>query len=277
MRKIAIYGKGGIGKSTTTANLSAAMAEKGLKIVQIGCDPKHDSTRTLVGDFIPTVLDRWRMVGRKDTNIRREEVLFTGFGNVLCAEAGGPDPGVGCAGRGVIRTFEILTDLGIFAEDFDFAFFDVLGDVVCGGFAKPIQSGYAKEVYIVTSGEFMSVYAANNIAGAIYNIGQTTAPQSRAELGGIIGNLRGIENEEELLRQFASALHAELIHCIPRDATIQSCERGAKTVIEGAPVSAVAAEYRILAEKIQWNRSLTLPTPMTFDGVVSLCREFDLV
>lgn len=163
MRKIAFYGKGGIGKSTSCANICAALSVLGEKVLQIGCDPKHDSCRTLMGDFIPTVLDTWR----EKNKLKKEDILFRGFNGVHCLEAGGPVPGMGCAGRGVVKTMEILDELDLFEYDYDYIFFDVLGDVVCGGFAKPIQVGYAEDVYIVTSGEFMSLYAANNIAFAL--------------------------------------------------------------------------------------------------------------
>lgn len=275
MRKIAIYGKGGIGKSTTTANLAAALADTGNSVLQIGCDPKHDSTRTLVGKLIPTVLDVWRQLGGNITLIERENVLFEGYNGVACVEAGGPEPGVGCAGRGVIRTMDTLTDLGIFEEEYDYTFFDVLGDVVCGGFAKPIQKGYAAEIFIVTSGEFMSLYAANNIASAIQNIGKTVPEDCRATLGGIIGNMRGLPNERDILETFAEHLNTHLVHCIPRDPLIQSCERSGTTIIEGAPTSQAASEYRLLAEKIDSERTIASPTALDFQLIVDLCRDHD--
>jgi nitrogenase iron protein NifH len=273
MRKIAIYGKGGIGKSTTTANVAAAMADAGKTVLQIGCDPKHDSTRTLVGRLIPTVLDVWREKKGDLTVISREMVLFRGYGGVLCTEAGGPEPGVGCAGRGVIRTMDALTDLGVFDEEYDYTFFDVLGDVVCGGFAKPIQKGYAKDIYIVTSGEFMSLYAANNIAQAIKNIAETSPGDCSAQLAGIIGNLRGLEREKETLEVFAARLHTRLIHCIPRDPVIQTCERNAMTVLQGKPDAAVSAEYRALAAKIDQSYEAAVPATLTFDELAELCRR----
>lgn len=273
MRKIAIYGKGGIGKSTTTANLAAALAVSGKSVLQIGCDPKHDSTRTLVGRLVPTVLDVWRELAGNITLIERDMVLFQGFGGVMCTEAGGPEPGVGCAGRGVIRTMDTLSDLGVFEDEFDYTFFDVLGDVVCGGFAKPIQKGYATEIFIVTSGEFMSLYAANNIASAIHNIGETVPPDCRATLGGIIGNLRGLRSEMDVLTSFASQIGTELVHCIPRNNTIQDCERNGMTVIQGASDSSAAQEYRTLAAKIENTMPKQNPAPLSFEDLVALCRE----
>lgn len=277
MRKIAIYGKGGIGKSTTTANVAAAMADRGKSVLQIGCDPKHDSTRTLVGRLIPTVLDVWREQRGDITRITREMVLFEGYGGVRCAEAGGPEPGVGCAGRGVIRTMDALQDLGVFEEEYDYTFFDVLGDVVCGGFAKPIQKGYAADIYIVTSGEFMSLYAANNIAQAILNIAETTPGDCCARLGGVIGNLRGLEEEVKTLRAFAERLNTRLVHCIPRDPVIQSCERRGMTVLQGQPDSAVAAEYRTLASAIEVSSPAGEPGTMRFEELVELCRNSEAV
>ena len=171
MKKIAIYGKGGIGKSTTTANLSAAFASRGLKVMQIGCDPKADSTKNLMdGKKIPTVLDQIR---QKEDRVSLEDLAFPGYGGVVCVESGGPTPGIGCAGRGIITAFEKLEELNAY-EVFkpDIVLYDVLGDVVCGGFAMPIRGGYADHVLIVTSGEMMALFAADNIAHAIKNFGK---------------------------------------------------------------------------------------------------------
>ncbi len=166
MRQIAIYGKGGIGKSTTTQNLTAALASMGKSVMQIGCDPKADSTRMLLGGKAQaTVLDTMRDNGTG--GVKLDTVRHTGYGGIKCVEAGGPEPGVGCAGRGVITAIKLLEELGAYNEDFDFVFYDVLGDVVCGGFAMPIREGYAKEIYIVASGELMALYAANNICKGI--------------------------------------------------------------------------------------------------------------
>ena len=195
MKKIAIYGKGGIGKSTTTSNLSAALAARGLRVMQIGCDPKADSTKNLMaGKKIPTVLDQ---IHQKEDAVSLEDIAFRGYGNIVCVESGGPTPGIGCAGRGIITAFEKLEELEAY-EVFrpDVVFYDVLGDVVCGGFAMPIRGGYADHVMIVTSGEMMALFAADNIAHAIRNFGK----RGYAKLAGFIQNSRNVEGEDERVR-----------------------------------------------------------------------------
>jgi len=273
MRKIAIYGKGGIGKSTTSANLSVSLANKGLRILQIGCDPKHDSTRTITGNFIPTVLELWRESEKTQTAITKKMVLHHGYKGVACIEAGGPEPGVGCAGRGIIRMLDILEDLDIFQGGYDLIIFDVLGDVVCGGFAKPIQTGYSQEIYIITSGEFMSLYAANNISYAINKVGQSRG----VRLGGIICNSRAIEREEALVCEFAERIGSRLLHFVPRDLLIQKFERYAKTVVEAAPESNPAQGYATLADKIYHNQDFRIPSPLSFDELITLCENYDEV
>ena len=197
MRQIAIYGKGGIGKSTTTQNLTAGLAELGKKIMVVGCDPKADSTRLLLNGLAQrTVLDTLREEGEVDDLSQIERV---GFGGIRCVESGGPEPGVGCAGRGIITSIGMLEDLGAYTDDLDYVFYDVLGDVVCGGFAMPIREGKAQEIYIVASGEMMALYAANNICKGI----QKYALKGGVRLGGIICNSRKVDREEELLRAFA--------------------------------------------------------------------------
>ena len=162
MRQVAIYGKGGIGKSTTTQNLTSALAEMGKHIMIVGCDPKADSTRLVLGGLAQkTVLDTLREEGE---DIDLDDIMKTGYGNIRCVESGGPEPGVGCAGRGIITSIGMLERLGAYTEDLDYVFYDVLGDVVCGGFAMPIREGKAQEIYIVASGEMMALYAANNIS-----------------------------------------------------------------------------------------------------------------
>jgi len=245
IRKIAIYGKGGIGKSTTTCNLSAALSHKGYRVMQIGCDPKSDSTKNLMrGMRIPTVLEQLKQKGEELT---LEDIVFTGYNGIFCVESGGPTPGVGCAGRGIISAFEKLEDLRAFeVYQPDIVIYDVLGDVVCGGFAMPIREGYAKDVYVVSSGEMMALYAANNIAAAIRNFGK----RGYARLRGLILNARNIENEVEIVQEALKEIGTDLLQYIPRSPEIQEAERGGGTVFECLEESRMQAVYSELADKI---------------------------
>ena len=204
MRQIAIYGKGGIGKPTTTQNLTAALAAMDKKILQIGCDPKADSIRMLMGGKRqPSVLDTLR----KEGEVNLDDILKVGFGGIKCVESGGPEPGVGCAGRGIITAIGMLENLGAYTDDLDYVFYDVLGDVVCGGFAMPIREGKAKEIYIVASGEMMALYAANNICKGIQKFAETGVTQ----MGGIICNSRNVDREKELVFAWICAIAILLI------------------------------------------------------------------
>jgi nitrogenase iron protein NifH len=241
LKKIAIYGKGGIGKSTTVSNLSAALAMSGKKVMQIGCDPKADSTRNLTGGKpISTVLDLLR--DKEDLTL--EEIVYQGDLGVLCVESGGPVPGVGCAGRGIITAFEKLEELQAFEiYQPDVVIYDVLGDVVCGGFAMPIRGGYAEEVYIISSGEMMSLYAATNIAHAVKMFGK----RKYASLKGVILNAKNIENELELVEKAVKEIETELIFHIPRNPLVQQAEALGKTVVSAFPDSPMTQEYMKLA------------------------------
>ena len=246
MVKIAVYGKGGIGKSTTTSNLSAAFSRMGYRVMQIGCDPKSDSTKNLMGgEKVPTVLDQIREKG--SDNIELEDIVFEGFNGVYCVEAGGPTPGIGCAGRGIITAFEKLEELGAYeVYQPDIVLYDVLGDVVCGGFAMPIRGGYADYVFIVTSGEMMAMFAATNIAHAIRNFGK----RGYAKLAGFIQNSRKVENEDELVEMVARENETQVIKIIPRDGAVQIAENDGMTVIEALPDSEMAEEYKDLAARV---------------------------
>ena len=245
MRKIAVYGKGGIGKSTTTSNLSAALSGKGYRVMQIGCDPKADSTKNLMGGRrIPTVLEQ---IKEKGDALTLDDIVYRGFGGVLCVESGGPTPGVGCAGRGIISAFEKLESLHAFeVYQPDVVIYDVLGDVVCGGFAMPIRGGYAREVYIVSSGEMMSLYAANNIAAAIRGFGK----RGYARLKGLILNAKNIENEEAIVREALKEIGTGLVQYIPRSQDIQNAEAKGGTVFEVLEGSSMKGVYDALADKI---------------------------
>lgn len=264
MRQIAIYGKGGIGKSTVASNLSMAFREQGLRVMQVGCDPKRDSTRNLTqGKVIPTVLETYRehlRMGRDEYAIALEDIVFEGSRGIYCVESGGPEPGIGCAGRGVLTAINILRDLKAFdTYSVDVVVYDVLGDVVCGGFAQPIREGYAREIYLVCSGAFMSVYAANNIAKAIRRLSRP----GETGLAGMIGNSSGDEQfEKGVLAEFAQILGSKLIHLIPRSPVIQACEVQCRTVLEHSPDSQEGEAFRELAKRVMDNDRQVIPTPV---------------
>lgn len=272
MRKIAIYGKGGIGKSTTTQNTVAGLAEMGKKVMVVGCDPKADSTRLLLGGLAQkTVLDTLREEG---DDVELDDVLRTGYGNTSCVESGGPEPGVGCAGRGIITSINLLEQLGAYEEErqLDYAFYDVLGDVVCGGFAMPIRDGKAEEIYIVVSGEMMAMYAANNICKGIVKYSDSGG----VRLGGLICNSRKVDNEKEMIEELAKRLGTQMIHFVPRDNMVQRAEINRKTVIDYDSSHVQADEYRTLAKNIDDNKMFVVPKPMQIEELEKLLIDFGI-
>lgn len=272
MRKIAIYGKGGIGKSTTTQNTVAGLAEMGRKVMVVGCDPKADSTRLLLGGLSQnTVLDTLREEGE---DVELSDIRKEGFKGTVCVESGGPEPGVGCAGRGIITSINMLEQLGAYAdsEKLDYAFYDVLGDVVCGGFAMPIREGKAQEIYIVVSGEMMAMYAANNICKGIVKF----AEAGGVRLGGLICNSRNVDNEREMIEALAVSLGTQMIHFVPRENLVQRAEINRKTVIDYAPDHPQADEYRALAKKIEENKMHVVPKPIAIEELEHLLISYGI-
>ena len=272
MRKVAIYGKGGIGKSTTTQNTVAGLAEMGKKVMVVGCDPKADSTRLLLGGLSQkTVLDTLREEGE---DVELEDIIKEGYSTTRCVESGGPEPGVGCAGRGIITSVNMLEQLGAYDDewDLDYVFYDVLGDVVCGGFAMPIRDGKAEEIYIVVSGEMMAMYAANNICKGILKY----ADAGGVRLGGLICNSRKVDNEKEMISERARQLGTQMIHFVPRDNMVQRAEINRKTVIDFDPSHSQADEYRTLAREIDDNDMFVIPQPLEIDELEKLLIEFGI-
>jgi len=259
VRGIAFYGKGGIGKTTVSSSVTQAFGASGRRVLHIGCDPKHDSCYRLVPrEQMRTVMGA--LQNRPDGSLLRSDIVMSGPPGIDCIETGGPEPGIGCAGRGITRTFEAFRDLDLLSSGYDVAVFDVLGDVVCGGFAVPMRSGLASEVYVVTSGEVMAMYAANNICRAISKYARTGV-----RMGGLVGNLRWVPNERIVLERFARALGSRLLHPIPFDQVVQRAERAFQTVGTFAPGSPAARHYEELFAEVDSTTAadLVVPTPMS--------------
>lgn len=261
LKQIAIYGKGGIGKSTTTSNISAALTKLGYKVMQFGCDPKADSTNTLRGGtYIPTVLDTLREKGQ----VKPEDVIFKGFNGVYCVEAGGPAPGVGCAGRGIITAVQLLKQLRVYEElDLDVVIYDVLGDVVCGGFAVPIREGIAQHVFTVSSADFMAIYAANNLFKGI----QKYSNAGGALLGGLIANSINTPYAKEIVDDFVARTKTQVVEYVPRSVTVAQAELQGKTTIEAFPEAKQAKIYKSLAKKVVETNESKVPSPLEISAL----------
>ena len=270
MRKFCVYGKGGIGKSTVVSNIAAALAENGDTIMVMGCDPKSDMTRNLIGKRIPTVLDLFRSKG--PDKMEADDVVFTGFNGVYCIEAGGPEPGVGCAGRGVITAVDMLDRLGVFNDlNPDTVIYDVLGDVVCGGFAMPLRKGLADDVYIVTTCDPMAIYAANNICKGIKRF----ANRGTVSLGGIIYNGRSVVDVPSIVDGLAERLGTKVMGRVPMSLLVPRAELRRKTVIEYAPDSEIADTFRDLATTICENEDRVMPDPLSDDELDGINEEIE--
>jgi nitrogenase iron protein NifH len=267
MRQIAFYGKGGIGKSTIASHFSYSAAEKGLRVLQVGCSPKNDSTNQLLTDFPPTILDVLRTKEYDYDEVEMDEIItespmkFESGGKIYCAESGGPEPGIGCGGKGVVEAIETLSHLKVFDElKVDVVLYDILGDVVCGGFSLPIRKGYAKETYVVTSGELESLYQVINVSKAIRRFDK----RSGSKLGGLIVNLRRMKNELDIVNNFADLVGTKIIGIVPYSQTVKECGGEGQSVFEGAPDCEEISIYRKIADDILNNKNLVIPNTISF-------------
>ncbi|NPE28416.1 Ni-sirohydrochlorin a,c-diamide reductive cyclase ATP-dependent reductase subunit [Methanococcoides sp. SA1] len=260
-KRIAIYGKGGIGKSSTASNVAAACADEGYTVMIIGCDPKSDSSITLLGGKrIPTILD----LLHDEKDVKEEDVVFTGYNGVKCVEVGGPEPGIGCAGRGIIVAIQTLKKISKTLNEMDLIIYDVPGDIVCGGFVAPIRKGLVKQAYVLTSGEYMPLYAANNICRGLAKI--------NTPLSGIICNSRSVSHEKEIVTKFASEIGTDLMAFIPKEQIVQDCERDGFSVMEKAPDSSIAQVYRDLAKAIMQRETSVMPVALDDEHLRELTR-----
>lgn len=269
--RIAIYGKGGIGKSTVAANVSALLSKRDMSVLQVGCDPKHDSTLLLVDGELTTVLSGLSSENKLTVN----DIVKRGKGSIDCIEIGGPAPGVGCAGRGIIKGLEIIKRLGVYSKEYDCIIYDILGDVVCGGFFEPLKGGFVDKMYIVTSGEFNSLFAANNLCKGYINCNLFS---KGVKMGGIIGNCRGIENEEQLINEFCNRINVPLVAMIPRDNKIE------KSTFEGIPVidsvvnPIIIAQLENIADSFcDEQKESFIPKALELNELRELCKEIRFV
>lgn len=262
---IVVFGKGGIGKSTISANLSTVYARQGLKVLHVGCDPKHDSTLGLTDSgMIETFMEKYqRLFAVRDRpEVTPADLMVRGRLGIDCVEAGGPEPGVGCAGRGISLMLEALQDLDVLRSGgYDARVFDVLGDVVCGGFAAPLRKGFAEKIVIVVSEELMALYAANNIAKSV-----KTYSSNGVYLAGLVANLKDGQVDRARIERFASILGTRVLEFVPRDPAVREAEFARdRTVVERSPDSPFAKALESLAEKVKALRREDCPVPTPMD------------
>ena len=278
-RRIAIYGKAGIGKSITSSHLSAALSKMGEKVIQVGCDPKRDSVALLCGGIMPTILEQLKLVDSETeepiamTEEILDKVIFKGYNDIVCCESGGPRPGIGCAGRGVLVAVQLLEEFNVLKRyGITFAIYDVLGDIVCGGFSQPMRAGNAKEIYVVSCGEPLTLYITNEILKAVERI---IAEGIEVGIAGIIDNQRNVPHEKEIVEEFGRRVGVPVIEHIPRSLKVQEAESMGKTVLEAFPDSDQSGVYRTLAKKVLDNQHIYLPSPLSgMDEIMETVRMF---
>jgi light-independent protochlorophyllide reductase subunit L len=268
--KLAVYGKGGIGKSTTSCNISVALARRGKKVLQIGCDPKHDSTFTLTGYLIPTIIDTLAAKDYHYENVWHEDVIHKGYGGVDCVEAGGPPAGAGCGGYVVGETVKLLKELNAF-DEYDIILFDVLGDVVCGGFAAPLN--YADYCLIVTDNGFDALFAANRIAASVKEKSRTHP----LRLAGLIGNRT---SKRDLINKYISHVTMPVLEVLPLIEDIRVSRVKGKTLFEMAEkepeLNYVCDYYLNIADQILARPEGVVPQPASDRDLFTLLSDFYL-
>lgn len=271
MERIAFYGKGGIGKSTIATSASLILARKNHRVLHVGCDPKHDSSLVLVKDpnKFKTVVDQI-FSGAED--LEPEDLIMEGIEGIHCVESGGPQAGRGCGGRAVSRSFEVFEEIELVDSDlYDTVVYDVLGDVVCGGFAAPMRRSARSKVVVVLSEEMMAAYAANRIAAAV-----TQFRSNGIVLAGLVVNLKNNQADLSPIARFAKALNTVVLGVIPRDPLVCEAEIYRKSIVDYAPHSPVAKEISSIVDKVlSIDRNLcSVPTPLLDHKVREIMRGF---
>lgn len=261
-QQIALYGKGGIGKTTVSVNLALTLAKRGLRVLLVGCDPKQDTTRLLTEHPLPSIMEQYEALLHR--RIPPETVIAHPRENLWCCEVGGPKPGVGCAGRGITISLAYLDQTGYF-ERSDVVLYDVLGDIVCGGFASPVTRGYAQRIFVVSSGEQASLFAANNLIHGMNAI--------RHPVSGIIYNERNFRGEDEIMDAFCGAVGVPVISKIPYSEAIKLGEIERRAIRECPGGEQVAAYYEALADRMLQAPEPAEQAPLETEALYELIRK----